>query len=136
MTTTTTAADTARRARDISNGISQNHRKHFGRGPTHVRTEIHKDYVITYLEDIYTPIERTLIDGGKQNILMDARLAYQELMRDEFVTIVEQHTGRKVRAFMSQNHVAPDIAAELFFLEPTVDERAALAQTNGRPSVT
>jgi uncharacterized protein YbcI len=129
-----TAVDTARQARDISNGISHNHRKHFGRGPTSVRTSIHNDYVITYLEGIYTPIERTLIEGGKQNILMDARLAYQELMREEFITIVEQNTGRKVRAFMSQNHVSPDIAAELFFLEPSVDDTTDLALTNGRPS--
>jgi hypothetical protein len=55
-------------------------------------------------------------------------------MREEFITIVEQNTGRKVRAFMSQNHVSPDIAAELFFLEPSVDDTTDLALTNGRPS--
>jgi len=32
---------------------------------------------------------------------------------------VERHSGRKVRAFLSDNHVDPDIAVESFVLEPT-----------------
>jgi len=31
---------------------------------------------------------------------------------------VEDATGRKVIAFMSQNHIDPDMAAEIFVLEP------------------
>jgi len=39
-------------------------------------------------------------------------------MREDLVHIVEQETGRKVIAFMRDNHVDPDIAAEVFVLEP------------------
>jgi hypothetical protein len=42
----------------------------------------------------------------------------QEAMRDDLVTIIEAETGRKVIAFMSANHIDPDMALESFVLEP------------------
>jgi hypothetical protein len=38
------------------------------------------------------------------------------------VAAVEGLTERKVIAFMSENHIEPDMAAEVFVLEPTSDE--------------
>jgi hypothetical protein len=38
-------------------------------------------------------------------------------MRDDLVGAVEQITERKVIAFMSDNHIDPDIAIESFVLE-------------------
>jgi hypothetical protein len=43
-------------------------------------------------------------------------------MRDDLVAAVEGLTERKVIAFMSENHVDPDMAAEIFVLEPTSDD--------------
>lgn len=40
-------------------------------------------------------------------------------MRGPFSEAVEEITGRKVIAFMSQVHLDPDMAAEIFVLEPT-----------------
>ena len=42
---------------------------------------------------------------------------FQQMMRETYVGIVEEATGRKVRAFLSQNHIGPDLAAEIFVLE-------------------
>jgi hypothetical protein len=39
-------------------------------------------------------------------------------MRDDLVAAVESATKRKVVAFMSQNHIDPDLAVEIFALEP------------------
>jgi hypothetical protein len=39
-------------------------------------------------------------------------------VRDDLVQLVEGATERKVVAFMSQNHIDPDLAAEVFVLEP------------------
>jgi len=39
-------------------------------------------------------------------------------MRADLIEIVERHLGRKVIAFMSQNHIDPDLAVEVFVLEP------------------
>jgi hypothetical protein len=45
------------------------------------------------------------------------RRTYQESMRPELVAMVERLSGRKVSAFMSSNHVNPDVAIESFVLE-------------------
>ena len=39
-------------------------------------------------------------------------------MRDDLIASVEKHMGRKVIAFMSDNHIEPDVAAEVFVLAP------------------
>lgn len=49
-------------------------------------------------------------------------------MRDDLVAIVERQLDRKVIAFMSQNHIDPDLAVEVFVLEPA---ESGLAE--GRP---
>ena len=40
------------------------------------------------------------------------------VMRDGLIEIVEGKLDRKVVAFMSQNHIDPDLAVEVFVLEP------------------
>jgi hypothetical protein len=40
-------------------------------------------------------------------------------MAPDFTTLVETHTGRRVRAFMSQVHLEPDVDVEIFVLEPS-----------------
>src|SRR3954453_15821208 len=47
----------------IGNGIAQLHREHYGRGANITRTTLARDHAIVFLEDIYTPLERTLIDA-------------------------------------------------------------------------
>jgi uncharacterized protein YbcI len=120
--TITTGHDRSRQAVEISNGLTRSHREHFGRGAGSVRTVINKGSVATFLEDVYTPLERTLIEGGHAHIVQEGRLAFQQMMRDSYVALVERVTGRKVRAFLSQNHMSPDIAAEIFVLESEPDE--------------
>jgi hypothetical protein len=39
-------------------------------------------------------------------------------MRNDLVEIVERELDRKVIAFMSQNHIDPDLAVEVFVLQP------------------
>ena len=39
-------------------------------------------------------------------------------MGDQFTAVVEPALGRKVRAYLSHVHTDPDVAAELFMLEP------------------
>ncbi len=114
----------ARHALAISNALNRSHREYFGRGPETVRTVIQRGYVITFLEGIYTPLEKSLIDADKVELVMESRHSYQQVRREQFKAVVEGITGRKVRAFLSQNHVAPDIAVEIFVLAPDGDEPA------------
>lgn len=106
------------RATAISNAMTKLHREHYGRGPDTVRTILGEDHVICFLEDIYTPAERTLLDAGEIDAVHEARLAFQRAMETRFVHAIETATERTVRAFLSQTHIAPDISCEIFVLEP------------------
>jgi len=98
------------------------HREHHGRGPDTVRTIVGEDHVICFLEDIYTPAERTLVEAGELDAVRESRHAFQRAMESRFVDAVEETTGRTVRAFLSQTHIAPDISCEVFVLEPVGSE--------------
>ena len=106
-----------RLAAAISNAIVGIHREHFGRGASRARTVMGADYVICFLEDIYTPVERTLIDAGRFEAVQATRSAFQDTMRQTFSEAVEELTGREVVGFLSQVHVDPDLAVETFILK-------------------
>jgi uncharacterized protein YbcI len=110
------------RATAISNAMTKLHRDHYGRGPDSVRTVLGTDHVICFLEDLYMPVERTLLSAGETNAVRETRLAFQRAMKPRFVEAVEGATGRKVRAFLSQIHFDPDISCEIFVLEPNGDK--------------
>lgn len=112
------APERARQATAVGNAIAKLHREHYGRGATTTRTVYQRNFVIAFLEDIYTPVERTLIDAGRHDDVKHTRQVFQMAMRERFSEAVEAITGRKVIAFMSQVHFEPDLAAEVFVLEP------------------
>jgi hypothetical protein len=39
-------------------------------------------------------------------------------MEEDFSRVVEEATGRRVIAYMSSIHIEPDLAVEIFVLEP------------------
>ena len=119
------AGDRGKLASAISNAVVGIHRQYFGRGASRTRTVMGADYVICFLEDIYTPVEKTLIEAGRFPAVQATRTAFQDTMRDRFVAEVEQLVGRKVIGFLSQVHVGPDLAVETFILEPDGDGQAA-----------
>ena len=110
--------DRGKAAAAISNAIAGMHRTHYGRGPNRTRTVMGSDYVICFLEDVYTPVERTLIDAGRFDAVRTTRNAFQDTMQQAFSNAVEQAMGRKVIGFLSQVHFNPDLAIETFILEP------------------
>jgi uncharacterized protein YbcI len=120
----TQVSDRGRQAASVSNAITRLHREHYGRGATTTRTIIQRNYVVCFLEDIYTPVERTLIEAGSSEAVRSTRNIFQDAMRPKFEEAVEEAMGRKVIAFMSQVCFEPDMAAEVFVLEPEGDDRA------------
>jgi uncharacterized protein YbcI len=107
----------------VSNAITRLHREYFGRGATRTRTVIQRNYISVFMDDVYTPVERTLIDAGLRDSVRQTRHAFQDAMSGRFSNAVEEIMERKVIAFMSQVHFDPDMSAELFVLEPRGDER-------------
>jgi uncharacterized protein YbcI len=118
-------SDQGRQATAVGNAITRLHRDHSGRGATTARTVFQRNHVIAFLEDIYTPVERTLIEAGQQETVKEGRQAFQMAMSEVFSQAVEEITGRKVIAFMSQVHFDPDMAAEIVVLEPKEGENGA-----------
>jgi len=91
-----------------------------GRGPTKAKTEINDDQVTILLANTLTKGESKLVENGKADRVLQLRHEYQLTMRDDLVAIVERQLDRKVIAFMSQNHIDPDLAVEVFVLEPAL----------------
>jgi uncharacterized protein YbcI len=111
-------SERSRQATAVGNAITRLHRDRYGRGATTTRTVFQGNRIIAFLEDIYTPLERTLIDAGDWEQVKATRQSFQMAMRGPFTEAVEAITGRKVIAFMSQVHLDPDMAAEIFVLSP------------------
>ena len=57
--------------------------------------------------------------------MLAVRHDFQMVMRDELVAMVERKLDRKVIAFMSSNHLDPDLAVEVFILEPSTSKPVA-----------
>jgi uncharacterized protein YbcI len=89
-----------------------------GRGPTKARTTFSHNLVTVVVEDLLAKGERSLVRDGRADLVLGIRTAYQATMRDELVAGVEEFTGRRVIAFLSANHLDPDIAIESFVLAP------------------
>src|SRR5688572_7743586 len=98
---------------DICDAAVRLLREYTGRGPTKAKATINGDSVMILLGATLTRGERQLVATGKAERVLQLRHDFQLVMRDELVEAVEQAIGRKVIAFMSQNHVDPDLAVEI-----------------------
>jgi uncharacterized protein YbcI len=104
-------------AQQISNAIVALMREYTGRGATQSRTYVHENLIVCVMHDSLTKGERSLVTNGEKQFVLEMRRKFQHTMRPELIAIIEGLTGRKVAAFMSDNHVDPDVAAETFVLE-------------------
>jgi uncharacterized protein YbcI len=100
----------------ISTEMTRLHREYYGRGPTKARTYIQDDLVAVVLEETFTRAERTLVERGEIDAIQQIRRRFQQQMSHEFTAIVEQATGRRVRAFLSETNLEEDVAVEIFLL--------------------
>ena len=117
----------------ISNRVVQIQREYVGRGPTKARTFMHGNLVVTLLQDALTKAERSLAAHGKADTVLAMRHEFQITMRRDLTAAIEELTGRRVVAFMSDNHIDPDIGVEAFVLEEdsASDGEEALGTVDG-----
>jgi len=124
-------SETQQRARGsvasaISNGTVRLLQEYTGRGPTRARTTIDRDSVMVLFGDSLTKGEKKLAEVGDGDAVLQMRHRFQIAMREELVAVVEKLMERKVVAFMSANHIAPDMAVEIFVLEPLPESEPSL----------
>ncbi len=103
----------------ISNAVVGELSSTTGRGPTQAKTTFGTNAVFVVLQDTLTRGERTLVGAGESAAVLDLRRLWQSVMRVSCSQKIEELMGRKVVGFMSDNHIDPDIAVEVFILEPT-----------------
>ena len=92
------------------------HAEYYGRGPTKAKVYATGNFLAVVLEETFTPAEKTLIERGEADGIQDIRRRFQRVMKDQFSALVEQATGRRVRAFLSETNLEEDIAVEIFIL--------------------
>src|SRR3954471_7222316 len=105
-------------AQAISNAVVRVMREYTGRGPTQAQTTISDNAVLVTLRDTLLKAERSLVNDGHAEAVMTMRRRFQATMQEELIAAVTEHTGRTVHAFLSDSAVEPDIAVEVFILEP------------------
>jgi uncharacterized protein YbcI len=119
----------------ISTGLVQLHSRYYGKGPTKAKTHLVDDTVVSILRGGFTPAERTLIDEGDVDAVYSMRRSFQKAMEEQFTAVVEEATGRTVIAYMSQIHHDPDLAVEIFVLEPSREPPMATPEVRELPEV-
>ena len=104
----------------ISRAIVRLQAEYYGKGPTKAKTYVFDDLVVVVLEETFTRAEKTLVQRGEADAIQHIRRRFQQHMAEDFTSVVEQATGRSVRAFLSETNIEQDVSVETFLLS---DER-------------
>ena len=103
---------------EITNRIVAFMREHYGRGPIKAKTYVLDNLIVCVLTDGgFTAIERTMMGGGEPERVLEMRRDFQRMMKVRYSEMIEEFTGRKVLAFLSQAHVEPDLTIEMFLMD-------------------
>src|SRR5438874_12635044 len=80
---------------EITNRIVAFMREHYGRGPIKAKTYVLDNLIVCVLSDGFTAIERTMMEGGEPERVLDMRRDFQRMMKERYSEMIEQLTGRK-----------------------------------------
>ena len=102
----------------VTDAIVGLHLRYYHRVPATAKTQfLDDDLLACTLGGIYNDVEKTLIEVGRTGAVHETRGQFQHAMRHKFIEAVERLCGRSVLAFISNHHVGPDLAVELFWLD-------------------
>jgi uncharacterized protein YbcI len=107
----------------LANAMVGMKKQYYGRGPTAAKAWILDDYVFVAMEGGLTRNEETLLEHGKEDVVRNYRLSFQETMSETTIAAVEELVGRKVLTYQSQIMFEPTRAFEIFVLEPVASDR-------------
>jgi uncharacterized protein YbcI len=119
---------------EITNRIVAFMREHYGRGPIKAKTYVLDNLIVCVLSDGFTAIERTMMEGGEPDRVLEMRRDFQRMMKERYSEMIEELTGHKVLAFLSQAHVEPDLTIEIFLLDGPVPGFGALELVEPSPA--
>jgi uncharacterized protein YbcI len=99
--------------------------EHYGKGPTEAKTYVCDDWLFCVLKDGMTPVERTLLRHGDDDLVRQVRMRFQANMDESFTSVVRELTGRQFLGYISQVMFHPDFVLEMFLLGPPDDGPAS-----------
>jgi len=103
----------------VTDAMVELHRRYHHRTPVTAKTTLlGTDLLVCVLGDVFTDVEKTMIEMQRAPIVQETRSAFQEAMQHRFIDAVQRITGRRVLVFISNSHVGPDLEMELFMLAP------------------
>jgi uncharacterized protein YbcI len=115
----------------ISNSMVRLLHRYTGRGPTRARTTIGENIIVCVMGATLTKGEQSLVQDGKAEVVLHSRRAFQDTIQADAISAVQELSGRRVVAFMSNNHIDPDLAVEVFILEPAGSDSLEDQRVNG-----
>jgi uncharacterized protein YbcI len=118
---------------EITNRIVAFMREHYGKGPIKAKTYVLDNLIVCVLTDGFTAIERTMMEGGQPDRVLAMRRDFQALMKKRYSEMIQELTGRKVLAFLSQAHVEPDLTVEMFLVDGPLPGFGALELVDPGP---
>jgi uncharacterized protein YbcI len=102
----------------VANAMVGLKKRYYGRGPEGAKAYVEDDYIFVVLEGGLTRNEETLLDAGREDLVRQYRLAFQEVVTETATSAVEELTGRRVIGYHSQIVFDPTRAFEIFVLAP------------------
>ncbi|MGA2927106.1 MAG: Na-translocating system protein MpsC family protein, partial [Solirubrobacteraceae bacterium] len=91
-------------------------------GPMKAKTYALDDIIVVVMRGSgFTPLEQTIMDSGQPERVVWMRHDFQHMVTKRFTDTIQELTGRKVLAFLSQAHVEPDVTVEMFFVDQPLD---------------
>jgi uncharacterized protein YbcI len=114
----------------ISDKLAALHGRWYGKSPSAARTYIAgDDVVVVVLEETFTPAEQALVDRGEADGVQEMRRRFRRVMADEFASIVEQATGRRVRSYISDIDLSENVSVEVFLLGASLEDMSGFEDT-------
>ena len=102
----------------ISTSIVAILRERYGRGPMKAKTYALDDIIVVVMRGSgFTALEQTIMDSGQPSRVVAMREEFQSVMAERYSKTIEELTGRKVLAFLSQAHVEPVLTIEMFLMD-------------------
>jgi uncharacterized protein YbcI len=101
----------------ITRELVRIHTAAIGRGPRKSYSFHSGDTLVTVMLGVLTRAEQTLVSYDEGESVLAMRRLSQRAMSEEMKAAVARLTGHKVLAFMSDNHLDPDMAVQVFVLE-------------------
>ena len=107
----------------VNNEMVALHERYHRRKPATAKTMfLGDDLLACVLGGVYTDVEKTMIELQRAPIVQETRSEFQIATQARFIEAVERLSGRDVLAFISNQHVGPDLEIELFMFKTTDPE--------------